>query len=148
MLPAGAATLMVVVFAAVELGGYTPLSVHPHNLAEATALGNAAETVRRLALGDNPYRMETVRGVIIGSDPIRLTAVEGAVYSKRPELVRLLEIRGVLVEAETRYRLACLARDIGATDIFEYLVRDHEVGCQPGAVRAEIVQRPLPADAS
>jgi hypothetical protein len=140
-LPAAITTVVIVGFTALEIAGRTPLALHPANMAEAAAMGNAAETVRRLSFGESPYRVEHVRGDILQSDPLRVTPLEAAVYSKKLELIRLLDSRGLLFGDEVRAPLVCLAADISAGDIGEYLQRDHAVECEPGAALGRIRAR-------
>lgn len=140
-LPAAFFALVVVGFATLELAGRTPLTLQPANMAEAAAMGNAAETVRRLSFGESPYGVEDVRGDILQSDPLRVTPLEAAVYSKKLELIRLLDSRGLLFADEVRGSLACLAGDIGAGDIGEYLQRERPVECESGAARGRILDR-------
>ena len=142
VVPVAIGTLVILAFAVLETGGRTPMSIHPGNLAEAAAMGNAAETVRRLSFGESPYRIQPIREDIVGSDPIRLTALEAAVVSKKLELIRLLDSRGVFVGEDARRTLACLATDIGASDITEYLGRGLTLDCgEPGATRLRILTR-------
>jgi hypothetical protein len=143
-LPAVIATLAVVGLATIETGGYTPMSLQPANLAEAVGLGNAAETLRLLAYGESPYRVEPVRRELITSMEMRLTPLEAAIYSKKLELVRLLDSRGVIVDSGTRAALACLAVDIEAKDLAEYLSRGLDLKCEPGAALLTIARRMEP----
>lgn len=142
--PAAAATLIVLWFAGAETSGFTPFSMHPENLAEAAAMGNAAETVRRLSFGQSPYRVERIRGDIIGTDSMQATALEAAVMSKRLELIRLLDSRGAFVGDDVRRNLSCLAEDFGAGEIQEYLGRGLAVECEPGVTRLRIIARTHP----
>jgi len=142
VVPVAIGTLVVLAFALLEMGGRTPMSLHPENLAEAAAMGNAAETGRRLSFGESPYRVEPVREDILVSDPVRLTPVEAAVMSKKLELIKLLDSRGAFVGDDTRRTLACLAMDVGASDITEYLGRGLTLDCgEPGATRLRILTR-------
>lgn len=140
-LPATAATLAILGFAALETGGKPPLSVHPQNLSEAAALGSAAETVRRLSLGDSPYRIEAVRSELIASQVMHVTPLEAAVYSRRLELIQLLDSRGLLADDPLRRTLACLAADIGAADIAEHLARGRALDCEAGTTHLRIRAR-------
>ena len=140
-IPAAMATLVIVLFAAFEIGGHAPLTIAPNNIAEAAAMGNAAETMRRLMYGETPFRVEDVRPEITSADATRLTALEGTILSRQLALVRLLDERGLIVSAAARQALACLARDVRADDIVDYLAPKLALSCEAGAARQAIAAR-------
>ena len=146
-LPATVATLIVVIFAVLEVAGRTPLANAPQNVAEAAGMGSAAETMRRVMYGESAHRVEYVRPDIISERVTRVTALEAAIFSKKLELIRLLDRRGAIVDARTRQALACLARDIEANDIVEYLARGAELPCAEGAERERVMARSAASDA-
>jgi hypothetical protein len=138
--PAVVGTCLVLVVACAELLGWTLLSVVPANIAEAAAMGNAADTLWFLQEGHDPRRIEDVRPEIISSEVTRLTALEAAVWSRQSELVALLDRRGA-IGAEARRELACLAGDLGAEDIVADFPDDIARDCVPGAARQRVVAR-------
>ena len=120
-LPPVLAVVAMVAFAIAETAGLDPLSFGtPRNIAEAAALGGSAEVVRLLQRGEDPARIMTIRPEIISPAVRHISALEAAVWTRRLELVRLLERRGAIAAGE-RPRLAALAADVGAADIATYL---------------------------
>jgi hypothetical protein len=116
----GATSLLAVVVVA-EMSGRSLLSVGtPRNVAEAAGMANAGELLRRIDLGEDPGRIYDVRPEIISSAFTHISALEAAVGTRRVELVRLLDGRGLITGA-TRVHLACLASDIHVKDIVEAL---------------------------
>jgi hypothetical protein len=138
--PAVIGTCLVLVVACAELLGWTLLSVVPANIAEAAAMGNAADTLWFLEEGHDPRRIEDVRPEIISPEITRLTALEAAVWSRQSELVALLDRRGAIA-ADARRELACLAGDLSAEDIVAYFPEDIAAGCEPGAASQRVVAR-------
>jgi hypothetical protein len=110
------------------------------NSAEAAALGNVADMVRFLDLGENPMRVLPVRPRFISSSIPLATTVEAALWSRSPELVRLLDERGALA-GSTRRELACLAADLDLPEVVDYLDTAGDRECEPGAALARIVAR-------
>ena len=104
-------------------------------------MGNAAEMLRRLQQGESPSRIVVIRPEIISGAETRVTTLEAAVYSRKVQNVRLLDDRGAIVGADTRQALACLAQDLEATDIVEYLSPGSAPACEPGAARVRIRSR-------
>jgi hypothetical protein len=140
-LPAIAMTAGIVGFIVSESNGRTPLSYGPaRNVAEAAAWGNAAETLRQLAIGQDPTRIQPIRAEVLSSAIRHITALEASVWSRQVALVRLLDERGMIVGDERR-RLACLAADINAADIREYLSPSEPPACEPQQVYDEVVAR-------
>ena len=132
MAPALAGTCLVLAVAGAEMFGATPLSVVSRNIAEAAAMANAADTLWFMQRGADPSRIEDVRPEIISSQITRLTALEAAVWSRQPELLALLDRRGA-IGGDVRNALACLARDLEADEIVEYLERGSVPACEAGA---------------
>ncbi len=139
--PPAVAAVLVLLFIAMELAGRTPSAIEPQNIAESAGLGNGAEILRRLQLGEDPTRVQTIRPEIISSQVTRVTALEAAVLSRKVQLVELLDDRGAIVGAEARQSLACLAQDAGVGDIVEYLAPAGAPPCEPGATRARLMAR-------
>ena len=140
--PSVAGTLAMMLFIGLEAVGATPLAVYPQNIAEAAAMGNGAETLRRLLDGEDPNRIQDVSPEIISGALTRLTALEAAVLSKRVQLVQLLDSRGVIVNADTRLTLSCIAHAAEARDIVDYLTPGADIPCEhPQAVIDSIMAR-------
>ena len=143
--PALLATLAVLVFAARELSGKTPLSYGPPiNVAEAAGAGQAANVLRFLRDGWDPTQVWPLRPEIISSTVTRATALEAAIWGGRQPLIELLDRRGFIRDAETRRHLACLAGDIGSQEVVAYLFPDGAPSCESGAAFAAVQARSQP----
>lgn len=130
--PIAAATLTMSALAVLEQRWpETAKARQPANLAEAAASGHAADAIRRLRLGDNPHRIYTVREHIISSEITRATTAEAALWSRRIELVRLLDEEGAIPGGEDRRALACLALDLQLPEIADYLTGGQGARCVP-----------------
>ena len=142
--PAALATLAVLVFAAREVSGTTPLSFGPpRNLAEAAGAGQVSEVLRFLREGEDPSRFWPVRPEIISPAVTRPTGLEAALWGGR-RLVELLDRRGFIRNADTRQHLACLAKDIGNADLVAYLSPGGDPPCEYGAAYASLKARSVP----
>ena len=139
--PAVLATCGVLVFAARELSGRTPLSYGPvRNVAEAAGAGQVADVLRFLRAGDDPARFWAVRPEIISPYVTRPTGLEAALFGGR-RLVELLDRRGYIRDDATRHDLACLAKDLGNQDLVAYLSPAGAPSCEDGAAYARIKDR-------
>ena len=139
--PAIAATCAVLGFVIAEGAGLEPLTYGaPRNIAEAAGLGSAADVWRLADAGDEATRVYPVRREIISSAVPYATALEAAVWSRRVQLVQLLNDRGMLPPAE-RDRLTCLARELHSSDIEDYLAGGRQVACNESVV-AQVTARP------
>ncbi|HEY7185519.1 MAG TPA: hypothetical protein VH436_03170 [Vicinamibacterales bacterium] len=122
VVPAVLTTLALAAFSGLELLGRTPFAIGRfHNVAEAAGMGAASEVLRLLGNGEDPNRVLPLRGEIISSSVQRATALEAAVWSRRRELVEVLDRRAAIADEQTRQHLVCLARDLDARDIADYL---------------------------
>jgi hypothetical protein len=140
--PAMLATVMIVLFSGLELLGRTPFAVGPfRNVAEAAGMGAASDVLRMLGNGDDPNRVMPVRGEIISSSVKQATALEAAIWSRRRELIELLDRRGAIVDASIRQHLACLAADLDARDIVEFLSPGRAPGCERGRALDLVLER-------
>jgi len=142
--PLVSATIAVVTFSGLELRGDTPLSDGPvRNVAEATAMGQASEVLRFLAAGEDPNQIWPVRSDIISSTISRVTALEAAVWSRRAQLVELLDRQGAFVNDESRRHVACLASDLESPveEIVEYLFPEGRPTCTAGQALALVRER-------
>ena len=141
--PVALMTAAVLTFTALELRGDTPLSYGPmRNIAEAAALGHASEVLRLRAAGQDPNRVWTVRENMISSTSMEVTALEAAIWSRRVQLIELLDRQGAIVGDESRRHLACLARDLASEEIVEYLSPRHRaLDCVPGQTLDRVVER-------
>ena len=140
--PALVATLMIVAFSGLELCGHTPFAVGPfRNVAEAAGMGAASEVLRLLGNGEDPNRVLPIRGEIISSSVRQASALEAAIWSRRRELVELLDRRGAIVDAPTRQHLACLAADLDARDIVDFLSAGRSPSCEHGRALDAVLER-------
>jgi hypothetical protein len=128
-------------FIAAESRGAAVLSYGPvRNIAEAAGLGSAAEVTRLLTKAQDPAQVMPIRSEIISSSVRHASALEAAIWSRRVELVKLLIVRA-RISADERNRLACLARDLSASDIAEFLDPGVDATCVSGLVMQSIQAR-------
>lgn len=140
--PVVLATLAVITFTALELLGRTPSSIGPvRNIAEAAASGTASEVLRLLGSGEDPNRVWPVRRDIISSTATRVTALEAAMWSRRAQMVELLDRQGAIVDEQTRHHVTCLASDLLAQEIVEYLSPDRAPDCVHGRATDIVLER-------
>ena len=140
--PVLVATLAVLVFSALELAGHTPSSIGPaRNIAEATALGMASEALRMLGAGEDPNRVLPVRREVISSTITQVTALEGAVWSRRGQMIELLDRHGAIVDEHTRRHLTCLAADLPVQEIVDYLSPGRAPDCAHGEAIEIVLER-------
>jgi hypothetical protein len=133
--------LLLAGFAVSETLGHTPLAYRrPINIAEAAGMGRGAEVLRFLQHGADPAVVAPVHPDVISSAITRVTALEAAVWSRRVELVRMLD-RYHRFDGAQRAHLACLARDIGTADVAEYLGVSNPGACEAGATMRAIEAR-------
>ena len=132
----GAAIASVVVIG--ELGGRSPFSDGGvRNSAEAAYVGDASAVIRFLRRGEDPLRLYPVRPELLSV--AQVSTLEAAAFSKRWEMVWLLEDEGAIVGA-ARGELTCLADDLDARDIVSYLA-PNGVECEPGETLGRIMAR-------
>jgi len=132
---------IVLGFAAAERVGRPVLTyAPPANLAEAAALANAGEVLRRLRAGEDPAAIQPVRPDAISSAVPLASAHEAAIWSRRVELVALMAREGAL-PTEPPLHLVCLAVDLGVDDIVAYLSPGAPPLCEPGAATARVMAR-------
>ncbi|MEQ1897389.1 MAG: hypothetical protein ABL971_08390 [Vicinamibacterales bacterium] len=136
--------LVVIVFDRTGLGWWSHDA--PRNIAEAAAMGRAAEVVRFLRFGDDPTRILPVRPQIAFPSTTYLTAFEGAVWSRSVQLLRLLEEEGLPLDDAMRGRLACLAVDLERANVAAYLAPAGEIRCEAGAAASEVTARTAAAE--
>ena len=140
--PAVCATVAVLVFAARELTGTTPLSYGPpRNVAEAAGSGEVSEVLRYLRAGEDPKEVWLLRPEIVSSAVTRATGLEAAIWGGRQPLIELLDRRGFIADAATRQHLTCLAKDIGSEDVVAYLSPGGAPSCETGAAFAILKER-------
>ena len=141
-LPPAVGTAAVVAFVALELSGRTPSSPEvPRNVAEAAATGAASEVLRLLRSGDDPHRVWVVRDEFISPAVTRVTGLEAAVWNRQSRILWLFDREGVIVDDETRQYLTCLAHDIAAPEVVEYLSPGRLPDCVRGAALERVMQR-------
>jgi hypothetical protein len=135
-------TAGVVLFSLSELSGRTPFSYGPPvNIAEAAGLGAGGEVLRMLREGQNPHVVLPIRPEIISSTVTRATAVEAAMWSRKAQLVELVDREGALADPEERRHAFCLARDLGVDEIIVYLEKTGAPTCEEGRALAEVQGR-------
>lgn len=120
-------------------------TTRPRNVAEAAALGRAADLVRLLRRGDHPEQVFPVRAAMVRESPSWLSAVEGAMWADGPAMIRLLAREGAVLTDVKRRQLACLARDLGQSGTAEYLMPAGTAACGAGAALAAVRARTGPS---
>jgi hypothetical protein len=139
--PPLAALVATIGFIVAEAAGVPVLGPgRVRNVAEAAGLGSASEVVRLLDGGAEAATVLPIRPDVISASVQRASALEAAVWSRRVELVELLDQRGAIPPSE-RPRLACLATDLGVADVAEYLASGAAPVCTPNAVMEAIQAR-------
>jgi hypothetical protein len=114
------AMAFLLVFTVGELIGVHPFSYQaPSNLAEAAGMGSMPEVLRFIRQGADSTRVENVRPDIISSEITKVTAPEAAIWSRRVQLVRLMEREGAFGTEADRPHLACLARALQVDEIVD-----------------------------
>lgn len=117
----------------------------PRNSAEAAAMGNAPAMLQFLRFEGSPMRMHPVRAEIIPSPVQWVTTLEAALWSRREEIIQLLDREGLIADAEQRRHLACLATDLELPVIAEYLAPAHR--CVEGDALKHVIARSTEGDA-
>ncbi len=144
--PCIVATAWMLVVAVGERIGRAPFAAPRfRNSAEAAAAGDAASMLRLIRLGDNPTRIHHVRPDLISSGIVLATTLEAAIWSRRIEMIRLLEKEGAIIGADQRRELACLAFDIDLPEVVSHL--SPGVSCVRGAAVERIGARSRPEGA-
>ncbi len=141
--PIAVVTLGVLRFAVYESAGETPWSLGPpRNIAEAAGLGVGSEILRMLREGQDPHRVWPVRREVISSTITRVTAIEAAVWSRKAQVIELLDREGVLADPSARQRVFCLSRDLPVDEISDYLTKAGPLApCTPGQVLESVLAR-------
>jgi hypothetical protein len=111
----------------------------PRNSAEAAAAGNAAAMLQFLRLDNDATRVHPVRPEIISAQVQRATTLEASMWSRREEIVRLLDREGFIVDDEERRHLACLAHDLELPAIAGELVPGYT--CVEGDTLKKVIAR-------
>jgi hypothetical protein len=125
-----------------ERGGATVFgAVPPANLAEAAATARGDDVVRRLALGEDRFRVYPLRPEAISSTVLFATPIEAAMWSKQLMMIHLLDRGGAIRDAAHRQEMACLAADLDAGDIVEYLSPAGTPDCVRDEARRRVVAR-------
>ena len=140
LLPLAVAAVAILWVSVGEVVGATPWAgVIPRNSAEAAGLGSAADLLRLIRAGEDPYAVYDVRPEVISSAILRATTLEAAMWSRELEMIQLLDREG-LVRPEDRQPLACLAADLKIDDVVEYLAPAGS-HCDPGAALERVASR-------
>lgn len=113
----------------------------PANLAEAAGSARADLVIRYLRQGEDPRRVFPIHRDIISSYVLFATPIEAAVWSRQAQLIALFDRHGAFTQPADRLAIACLASDVGATDIVEYLMPGDPPECVPGAAQDAVSAR-------
>jgi hypothetical protein len=141
LVPVCGATAALALLAGAEMAGAAVgLDRGAANSAEAAAIGDAAATIRFLRFGEDPTRVHALRPWVISPNVLRATTLEAALWSRRREMIELLDREGTIVGSGTRQELACLAMDLSLPDVVDYLAPDGAT-CVPGQVMQRVVDR-------
>lgn len=141
-LPPLLAFLVLAAVAVAERAGGALFAVAPPaNIAEASALGRADLVYRYLRDGSDPLRIYPVAAHVISTAVRRVSAIEAAVWSRQVQMIQLLESAGALRDAPTRRHVACLASDLEAEAIVDYLRPAGEQPCRAEQALGTIMDR-------
>lgn len=141
LVPILAATAVLVGLAAGEHVESLGIGDRPRNVAEAAALGDAADVIRLIRAGQDPRRVYPVRASVISSSVRSATGLEAAMWSREPAMIRLLDAQGFIDDPGVRRRLACLAADLDSRDVAAYLSRGDATPCAHGEAYADVLAR-------
>ena len=142
LLPTLSATLLVMLFAILQVAGQAPFSYEPpRNIAEAAGMAMESEVLRFLRQGQDPSDVFDVRPEIISSSVTRATGLEATIYSRRLRLIGILEREGAIRDDATRQHLVCLAKDISADELAERLNPEGSYQCEAGRAKRLIADR-------
>ena len=117
-------------YAGLDLAGGAPIDEpRPLNVAEAAAMAKSGEVLRFLRQGQDPAAAYPVRADVVSGEAMRLTAFQAAVWSRRGQMVSLLDREGLLTAAR-RSEMACLAGEMEAAEIAAYFAADTLEPCR------------------
>ena len=116
----------------------------PRNSAEAAATGNAPAMLQFLRFEGGSIRVHPVRAEIIEPPVHQVTTLEAALWSRREEIIQLLDREGLIVDTEQRRHLACLATDLKLPVVAEYLAPAHR--CVEGDALKRVIARSTEGD--
>ena len=97
--------------------------------------------MRLLRERQDPHAILPLSPDVISSTVTRASAVEAAVWSRRFQLVELLDREGVLTDPAERHNLLCLARDVRVDEIVAYLAKTDIAPCEEGRALAAVLAR-------
>jgi hypothetical protein len=120
----------------------------PRNIAEAAGTRNAADLVRRLRRAEDPREVLPVRPHVLSGSVAFATAFEASIWPRDVELVKLFDREGAPLDEQTRAELACLASDLEAEVVLEYLAGDGPVDCEKNAALQRVEARRAPEQAA
>jgi hypothetical protein len=98
-----------------------------------------------LRAGERPDQVYQLRPEVISSTVRRATTTEAAVWSRQVDMIALLDREGA-IGPEDRDALRCLAVDLDAEDIVEYLSKDSSSACTPSQAYDRVLARTPPHD--
>lgn len=139
--PIVAALTLVALMVTERAGGTLFADLYPRNSAESAGMAHAASLMQYLEEGADPARVHEVDAAIISSAVLRATTLEAAVWSRQVGIIELLDYRGAFRDDRRRQAIACLAADLKASDIAEYLTRPGDPACVPQAEYERVLRR-------
>jgi hypothetical protein len=136
------AAVLVLAIAATERAGRTLLpGLAPRNSAEAAGMARAASLLAYLESNQDPARIYEIDPAIISSSVLRASTLEAAVFARQVGIIAMLDHRGAFSDDRRRQAVRCLAEDIEASDIADYLTRAGDPPCEPKAENERVLQR-------
>lgn len=108
-------------------------------------MGNAPAMLQFLRFEGGSIRLHPVRAEIIEPPVHWVTTLEAALWSRREEIVQLLDREGLIADAEQRRQLACLATDLKLPVVAEYLAPTR--WCVVGDALKRVIARSTEGDA-
>ena len=139
--PLLAVALILAIVVAERAGGTLFPALTPRNSAESAGMAHATSLLRFLDSGQDPARVHAIDPAIISSSVLRATTLEAAVFSRQVGIIEMLDLRGAFSDDGRRRAVRCLADDIQAADIAEYLTRAGDPPCVPNAENERVLQR-------
>ena len=139
--PLLAAVLVLAIVVTERVGGTLFPGVAPRNSAEAAGMARAASLLRFLESGQDPARIYEIDPAIISSSVLRASTLEAAVFARQVGIIEMLDHHGGFTDDHRRQAVRCLAEDIQAADIAEYLSREGDPPCVPKVENERVLQR-------
>ncbi len=90
-------------------GSHPIWTLAPRNVAEAAALRDAADVVRRVERGEDPNQPGEIRAGLLASHAVTLRPLEAAAAAREREMVQLLIELGAIFDARIWQRAFCIS---------------------------------------